>query len=291
MSTIGFRFEDLASVAPKKSFFQRMNESHGTFISQMRSRKNNNVEERRLAHVERSRKRSSSSQSNTSVLSSTFPSTTELSRDLDHLEEHEILPRDSVSRQGSDCGASNELASPSKDRDHVRNVTQGMQGLRHWKQASYNTPVVRPFHISPPETPTSSHSWSSSISLASDMSDEQMEQWLEHPVDAETHRCRKSSAASSTTSVDSKFNVEDLGIKEYRCMAESRTPSVTTSIPEVDETDEEDAPSPVTEAKVDIRESTVFLEELAFESRTKKSEPFRFSAIVLNDFTLEIPPE
>lgn len=261
-----------------------MNDTHGTFISQIRPKKASDADDRRLAHIERSRKRSQTNLSSLSLAQAPHPTW-----DSDVQEEPQMPPRESLSRQGSDYGVSTQYVNMTGEGEQRRSVVQGMHRILHWKQASYDATLNRPFHISPPQTPTNSRSWSSSTSLASDMSEEQMEHWLECPVDAELHRYRKSSAASSTTSVDSKFNVEDFGIKEYRSRKDSHAPSLTTSIPEVDESECEETPAASTRpnSKAETAEPKCFLQEFEFGLGEGKKEGWRFSTIELSGFKLE----
>lgn len=128
------------------------------------------------------------------------------------------------------------------------------------------------------------------------MSDEQVEQWLERPIDAEMHRSRKSSAASSTTSVESKFNVEEFGIKEYRRRKDSHAPSVTISIPELDEVEHEEdikhqdadaTPLQDGGAGADTQSPDNVLQELGFLPLPRKVDPLRFSCLMLDNFDAE----
>lgn len=220
MATIGIRFEDLcpSGTQPKRSLLQKLNESHGSFISSMRLSKSEKHTNRRQKYIEESRSRALSTSSSLTQVSVTPSDASASSVEKDNTKNGSrnssvndnlsLSPGDCNCRNNSDFSVPFQYANMPKDREQRRNIVNGMQSFMIWKQASYDSSLERPFHISPPQTSQSSHSWSSLCSAPSEMSDEQVEQWLERPVTADEHRSRKASGGSaasvavSTTSTD-----------------------------------------------------------------------------------------
>lgn len=208
MTTIGFRFEDdrPSMTQPKRSFLERLGEKQGTFIAHMRLNRGEEQAIRRQKHIEQSRTRALSSSSTLTVSSNTPSNGSASSSDRDqdsHDDDSDASPMDGPAGDDSDFSVPFQYARMPKDREQRRNIVNGMQNFMIWKQASYDSSLARPFHISPPQTPQTSHSWSSMSSTPSEMSDEQFEEWLERPIDADLHRFRKASAESNASSASS----------------------------------------------------------------------------------------
>ncbi|CAI9629060.1 hypothetical protein GT037_001602 [Alternaria burnsii] len=192
-TTIGMSYEDLRpqAVRPKKSFFQRLNDTHDQLISHMRSLKEDPV----LSVKQGERTRASS----TTSLTSTPESDRENSQDATRTTEIDNDDRISSGFLSPPLSPVEGSFFPiqqfllPRDRKPSKEFIQGMQGYVHWKQATYESTLSLP--ISPPGTPQTSYSWSSSRSTKSEMSDEQMDDWLDRPMDAEVHRYRKVSAS------------------------------------------------------------------------------------------------
>jgi hypothetical protein len=257
-TTIGMSYEDLRPhlVRPKKSFFQRLNDTHDQLVSHMRSLKEDPV-----LSVKQSAERTRAS--STTSLTSTPESDRETSQDAIRCTEADYEDRISSGFLSPPLSPVEGSFFPiqqfllPRDRKPSKEFIQGMQGYVHWKQATYESTLNLP--ISPPQTPQSSFSWSSSRSTKSEMSDEQMDDWLDRPMDAEVHRYRKVSASWLEGSTDSgedekKIHViqehpdeDDSAAREERqhisamwretwCMQDSREGSL------VGEQDSEDAP-------------------------------------------------
>jgi hypothetical protein len=208
-TTIGMSYDDLRPhvVRPKKSLFQRLNDTHDQLISHMRSLKEDPVLSVKQS-TERTRALSTTSlkisaertrAASTTSLTSTPESdrenlqdaarTTEIDHD-DRISSGFLSPP--VSPVEGSFFPIQQFLLP-RDRKPSKEFIQGMQGYVHWKQATYESTLSLP--LSPPQTPQSSFSWSSSRSTKSEMSDEQMDDWLDRPMDAEVHRYRKVSAS------------------------------------------------------------------------------------------------
>jgi len=95
-----------------------------------------------------------------------------------------------------------QFLSP-KDRKSSQEYIKGMQSYVNRKQATYESLVQRSLPISPPQTPPLG-SASSTKSAKSEMSEEQIDDWLDRPMDAELHRFQKRSASGSEYSTDSE---------------------------------------------------------------------------------------
>jgi hypothetical protein len=213
MTTIGVPYEDLRPrvLRSKKSFFQRVSDTHEQLISHMRSLK---VEEPTSApkpSLERTRAASTSSASD---------SERESSEDLIRYSYAEI-DYDSPSTGPMSPPLSPQESSfpiqhfllPS-ERKSSRESVRGMQSYVQWKQATYESSLGQRLPLSPPQTPQSSHSWNSSKSARSEMSEEQMDDWLDRPMNAELHRYRKNSASWLDDSTDSEEDDKKIHVIE-----------------------------------------------------------------------------
>lgn len=118
-------------------------------------------------------------------------------------DDFEPPPTNIESLQYGEMGTPFHYFTPPKERDGRRTIVQGMQSFVLWNQSSKNSAVARPSYMSPPCTPRSSHSRASSRVAQSEMSDEQIEKWLERPLDAEDHRRRKFSGCSAHSKQES----------------------------------------------------------------------------------------
>ncbi|KAI4658209.1 uncharacterized protein J4E79_007191 [Alternaria viburni] len=201
-TTIGVPYDDLRPhvLRQKKSFFQRLNETHDQLLSHMRSLKEDPV-----LSVKQSAERTRAS--STTSLTSVPESDRESSQDTTRCTEFDLeTPISSgflsppISPVEGSFFPIQQFLMPM-DRKPSKEFIQGMQGYVHWKQATYESTLSPP--ISPPQTPQSSYSWSSSRSTRSEMSDEEMDDWLDRPMDADVHRFRKISASSLEESSDS----------------------------------------------------------------------------------------
>ncbi|KAG9193781.1 hypothetical protein G6011_03816 [Alternaria panax] len=307
-TTIGMSYEDLRPqlVRPKKSFFQRLNDTHDQLISHMRSFKEDPV----LPVKQAERTRASS----TTSLTSTPESDRDISQDATRTTEIDYddrIPSGFLSPPISPVEASffpvQQFLQPT-DRKPSKEFIQGMQGYVHWKQATYESSLSLP--ISPPGTPQTSCSWSSSRSTKSEMSDEQMDDWLDRPMDAEVHRYRKVSASWLEGSIESAENEKKIHVieehpdeddsaareerqhisamwRETWCMQDSREGSfVEDQQSEVAPEAAEDA-SP-TKAKKSNNESKLLslpdelLRSIALHVPQEHAQPFRLSCAKLN---------
>ncbi|KAI4618238.1 uncharacterized protein J4E87_007906 [Alternaria ethzedia] len=206
-TTIGVPYDDLRPhvLRQKKSFFQRLNETHDQLLSHMRSLKEDPV-----LSVKQSAERTRAS--STTSLTSVPESDRESSQDTTRCTEFDLeTPISSgflsppISPVEGSFFPIQQFLMPM-DRKPSKEFIQGMQGYVHWKQATYESTLSPP--ISPPQTPQSSYSWSSSRSTRSEMSDEEMDDWLDRPMDADVHRFRKISASSLEESSDSDSDDE-----------------------------------------------------------------------------------
>ncbi|KAH7384506.1 hypothetical protein BKA66DRAFT_416940 [Pyrenochaeta sp. MPI-SDFR-AT-0127] len=211
MSTIGFRFEDErpCSSQSKRSFLQKLNERHGTLISNLRLKKGEESPHRAGVRNERPYTSSFYASKISVTSSSTSSRGSELHGNVNELEsdesddDFEPPPTDIESLKYGELGMPFHHFTSSKERDGRRTLINGIQSFVLWKQSSSNLATTRPFCISPPCTPRSSHSMASSRASPSEMSDEQIEDWLERPEDAEDHRRRKFSGCSANSKQDS----------------------------------------------------------------------------------------
>lgn len=136
------------------------------------------------------------------------------------------------------------------------------------------------------------------------MSDEQMDEWLERPVDAEVHRYRKLSEVSSswldglTDEEDLKIHVikeqpdeEDYAALWQRPRASSIYPEDWTTVEETasedDTTPTENAPA--TESKL-LSLPDDLLQNIAFHVQPENARPFRLSCMKLYDLVQETAP-
>lgn len=324
MTTIGFRFEDTcqSGTQPKRSLLQRMNESHGSFISSMRLNKGEKHANRRQKYIEESRSRAlSASSSLTQVsISPSDGSSASVERDQPELgsrnssfqDDSVQSPSEIVSGCESDFSVPFQYATMPKDREQRRNIVNGMQNFMVWKQASYDSSLERPFHISPPQTPQSSHSWSSMCSAPSEMSDEQLDQWLEQPEDAEEHRFRKASEAGATAIPMAKPSTafsEQAGSEQTSdgALASSWGPKTlasvekcfgmnftTTSkrkpIPQMSAFVAPSSNSTAVDCSKPLPLPNELLQEIAFQPHTSGVQPFRFSRDLMGDFSAPKSP-
>lgn len=202
-TTIALPYDDLRPhvLRPKKSFLQRLNNTPDQLISRIRSLKADDSSSllRQSYHYDRSR--AVSTVSTVSVMSSVDPERDYFPDAAKHVDVNAERP--------ASCAVLSPPTSPTEtsffpiqqflspmDRKTSREFVQGMQTYVHWKQATYQSTLGQGPMSSPPQTPQSSFSWSSSRSTRSDMSDEDMDDWLDNPMDADVHRFRKLSASS-----------------------------------------------------------------------------------------------
>jgi len=196
-TTIGLPYDDLRPhvVRPKRSFLQRLNETHEQLISHMRSLK---VEETTLStkhhgpSTERMRTLSTVSLTSTSGSERDYFQTTD-SESESPLSSGFLSPP--LSPADGSSFPIHQFLSP-KDRKSSHEYIKGMQSYVNRKQANYESMVHRSLPISPPQTPPLD-SASSLKSAKSEMSDERIDDWLDRPMDAELHRFQKLSAPPS----------------------------------------------------------------------------------------------
>jgi hypothetical protein len=211
MTTIGVPYEDLRPrvLRNKKSFFQRVSDTHDQLLSHMRSLKVEEPAAPPKQSLERTRTPSTSSTSDSereSYEDLTRYSYTEITIDYDSPASSGPMSPSLSPREGSFSIQQfpiQQYLTPG-DRKPSRECVRGMQSYVQWKQAAYESSLGRQHPLSPPQTPQSSHSWASSRSVRSEMSEEQMDDWLDQPVDAEWHRFRKHSASWLDDSTDSE---------------------------------------------------------------------------------------
>jgi hypothetical protein len=212
MTTIGVPYDDLRHhvVRPKKSFFQRLNDTHDQLLSHMRS-----LKEDPALSVKQSAERTRAS--STTSLMSVAESDRETLQDATRSTEVDLetpissgLLSPLISPVEGSFFPIQEFLMPM-DRKPSKEFIQGMQGYVHWKQAAYESTLSL---SSPPQTPQSSYSWSSSKSSRSEMSDEEMDDWLDRPMDADVHRFRKISASSLEESSDAEEEEKKIHVIE-----------------------------------------------------------------------------
>ncbi|EDU44899.1 hypothetical protein L13192_02802 [Pyrenophora tritici-repentis] len=203
-TTIGLPYDDLRPhvVRPKRSFLQRLNETHEQLISHMRSLK---VEEPTLSTKHHGPSMERMRTMSTVSLTSTSGSEREYFQSTDS-ESESPMSSGFLSPPLSPADGSSfpihQYLSP-KDRKSSHEYIKGMQSYVNRKQATYESMVQRSLPISPPQTPPLD-SASSLKSAKSEMSDEQIDDWLDRPMDAELHRFQKLSASGSEYSTDSE---------------------------------------------------------------------------------------
>jgi hypothetical protein len=197
-TTIALPYDDLRPhvLRPKKSFLQRFNHSPDHLISRMRSLKADDSASLLRQSSDRLRAASTVSIISTPELERDyFPDVTKHTEiTADRPMSAAVLSPPTSPTQGSFFPIHQFLAP--MDRKTSKEFVQGMQTYVHWKQATYESTLSQASSGSPPQTPQSSFSWSSSRSTRSDMSDEEMDDWLDKPMDADVHRFRKLSASS-----------------------------------------------------------------------------------------------
>lgn len=295
MSTIGYRFvEDRIIPPPKRSFLQKLNEKQGAFVAHIRLNRNEEQSHRRP------RLRAQSSPSTLAVNSATLPnSSAATDQDADDQDEPTPSPADST----EDFSVPYQYARMPKDREARQKIVHGMQNFIIWKQASCDWDLMRSFHNSPPQTPQSSSScsWASLNSASTEISDEQLEQWLERPIDADLHRSRKASAHSSTASSTASISARPsmASIREEctelpKATQDSRKKALPSSpmemLPEV----LTDADKPLSAQPPDVLSCTEtmakalpishkLMKEISFQPYDSGSRPFRLSRHLLGD--------
>lgn len=294
MSTIGFRFEeDRIIPPPRRSLLQRLNEKQGALVAHIRLNRNEEQVHRRP------RLRALSSPSTLTVSSATpsYSSAT-TDKDSDFQDQSTSSPNGST----EDFSVPYQYARMPKDRESRQKIVYGMQNFIIWKQASCESDLARSFHNSPPQTPQSSHSWSSLSSASTEISDEQLEQWLERPVDADLHRSRKASAASSTASSTASISarpsmasIREECVELPKMTQDSRRKPLPSPPMEVLPEFIANAEKPLPAQPSDIILSTEgiskplplptkLLKEISFQPCDSGSQPFRLSRHLLGDF-------
>ncbi|EUC34234.1 hypothetical protein COCCADRAFT_36091 [Bipolaris zeicola 26-R-13] len=193
-TTIALPYDDLRPhvLRPKKSFFQRLN-TPDHLISRMRSLKVDDSASLLRLSSDRSRVSTVSLLSTPDLDRDYFPDLTKHT-ELERPVSCAVLSPPTSPMEGSFFPIQQFLAP--MDRKTSKEFVQGMQTYVHWKQATYESTINQAPSTSPPQTPQSSYSWTSSKSSRSEMSDEEMDDWLDKPMDADVHRFRKLSAAS-----------------------------------------------------------------------------------------------
>jgi hypothetical protein len=212
MTTIGVPYEDLRPrvLRSKKSFFQRVSDTHDQLLSHMRSLKVEEPLAPTRQSIERTRTTSTTSSSDSereSTEDQTRYSYTEI--DYDSPASTGLLSPPLSPRETSfpiQQFPIQQYLNPG-DRKPSREFVRGMQNYVQWKQSTYESSLAQRNPLSPPQTPQSSHSGASSKSARSEMSEEQMDDWLDRPMDADMHRFRKHSASWLDDSTD--FEEED----------------------------------------------------------------------------------
>ncbi|KAF1940326.1 hypothetical protein EJ02DRAFT_456148 [Clathrospora elynae] len=316
MATIGFPFEQLRpqTPKPKKSFLQRLNEAHDTLISNVRSMKVDDVPVQLKQPTERTRTplRTDNQLSVASSITSWSGSErdgTQFAAKYSEINYDGPLSTGVMSpplspREGNFTTSFQQFMTP-RDRKGSREFMQGMQNFMQSRQAAYqSSSELRPSLISPPQTPRSSHSTSSWRSSPSEMSDEDMDNWLERPMDAELHRFRKKSEASASWIDDATDAEEDIWtlqvIKEHELEEVSAALSEGQRLEEAHE--ERDTPDmsngktttscEVTSPKqhsTKVQNSKLLslpdelLQNIAFHIDPVNVRPFRFSCMKLYD--------
>lgn len=302
MTTIGYRFEeDRIITPPKRSLLQKLNEKQGALVAHIRLNRNEEQAYRRQRYIEQSRLRTLSSSSTLTVASVTPSNGSAITdRDSDNQDDSDSSPVDCA----EDFSVPYQYTRMPKDRESRRKIVDGMQNFMIWKQASYDSDLARPFHISPPQTPESSHSWSSLSSPTTEISDEQLEDWLERPMDADLHRSRKTSAASSSASSTASISTRPSmsSIKEESI----EPPKITLTqeirrkplpspplevLPEITAAEEKPLPPPPIE-KNPIEDGKSkplpvpqeILKEIAFQPHDNTAKEFRLSRDLLSNF-------
>ncbi|KNG49832.1 hypothetical protein DDE82_006901 [Stemphylium lycopersici] len=291
-TTIGLPYDDLRPhvLRPKKSFFQRINAANDQLLSHMRSLK---TEE--STSLGRSRA--------ASVVSLTSPPESEREYFQDATKQTEIdyeSPMSSgflsppISPAEGSFFPIQQFLTP-QDRKSSRELLQGMQSYVHWKQATYESNLNQGRPVSPPQTPQSMCSLSSSRSSRSDMSDEEIDDWLEKPMDAEVHRFRALSASSlerplSAEEAEPKIHViaehPDEDDSEYK-VPSAMWRETWCWEPETDEYDTEDSTNGIvslprqSESKLLALPHEV-LQNIAFQAQAEQTRPFRLSCMKLN---------
>jgi hypothetical protein len=204
MSAIGMEFEfyDERPAMPKtkKSFLQKLTERNGALKLHMRSiRGEDRHDEQRTA----SRTSSSSS----------------VSKDFFKISKPERAQNDFALRYDDLEGAGRPSPTTSEPHAHVRqDGNEAMSPAQHERKPDQDVVPKSPpttlrllsshgAHVSdspctsplapPPFSPWISHTVRRARSIPNEMSDEQMDEWLEKPEDAEVHRKRKLSEASA----------------------------------------------------------------------------------------------
>ncbi|RMZ67657.1 hypothetical protein GMOD_00001616 [Pyrenophora seminiperda CCB06] len=206
-TTIGLPYDDLRPhvVRPKRSFLQRLNETHDQLLSHMRSLK---VDESPLTTKHHGPSTERMRTLSTSSLTSTSGSEREYSQSTDSDTDSPLAGGFFSPPLSPADGSSfpvHQFLSP-KDRKSSQEYIKGMQSYVNRKQATYESMVQRVLlPMTPPSTPPLDSSSGSLKSAKSEMSDEQIDDWLDRPMDAELHRFQKlSSASGSECSTDSE---------------------------------------------------------------------------------------
>ncbi|KAF1831974.1 hypothetical protein BDW02DRAFT_504081 [Decorospora gaudefroyi] len=306
MTTIGFPFDNLRPqvARPKKSFLQRLNDTHDQLISHMRLLKVDELPVAVKPSAERSR-----AWSTTSLTDSERSYTQDVTKTIE-IESESPPSTGTISPPLSPHDGSfplHQFLAP-RDRKTSREFVHGLQTYVQWKQDAYEASLGRESPISPPRTPQSSRSCASSRTARTDLSDEQMDDWLERPVDADLHRYQKRAAASwlddgtDSDSEEKKIHViEEQPDKEddatmdiwQRASILYRQRSVQKSETEHDSDDasqsdgelstpKEDAPPSVEDSKLLSLPDQV-LNNIAFCMGPEDAKPFRLSCMRLYD--------
>ncbi|OAL53855.1 hypothetical protein IQ07DRAFT_677273 [Pyrenochaeta sp. DS3sAY3a] len=217
MSTIGtdYRFneERHAPPKPRKSFLEKLNKRHRSLSLHMRSKRGEKKSSKNEDQKTHSRTSSSSQKevSVTSSVTSASRSDTNYSYSLSsQYEEQEgtslkdakqspVLPQD------GGFAVPFQHAAAQNERPGNQDFAQSIQDLMLRKKTSCNSGIGNMARLSPVH---------SRVSSQGTMSEEQMEDWLEKPEDAEVHRHRKLSADQATPSLEEKEEVAERQLDE-----------------------------------------------------------------------------
>ncbi|KAF2025901.1 hypothetical protein EK21DRAFT_116353 [Setomelanomma holmii] len=204
MAAIGMEFEfyDERPAMPKvkKSFLQKLTERNGALKLHMRSsRGGDRHDEPRTA----SRTSSSSSASKDFFKMSRSDRTqNDFALRYDDLEGAGVVSPPTSEPHAPVRQASNEaisLAQPDRKVSQdarMKDLPSLPRLLSSHSATSANSPCTSPL-APPPFSPWISHTVRRARSIPNEMSDEEMDEWLEKPEDAEVHRERKLSEASA----------------------------------------------------------------------------------------------
>lgn len=191
------------TVKPKLSFFQRLNERHETLLSSMRLK----VGDVGTHPADRQQESSGTFSPTFKAFSKTFllPSNIALDRSRHEYAlryddiENGVQPSASNSQPTSTTRTYGDMAIPYRrdvGRKHVKQPKQKEQNL-FWRPNTWHRYSSMDPSSLLPTSPTARRPGTS----PSEMSDEELDEWLEKPEDAEMHRGRKTSTTTTSSEV------------------------------------------------------------------------------------------